>query len=368
MPVAQNRLQLVLRVAESFAIGAAGGATFIWAGFPAGWISGSMLFSAVAALAGRPIFVPVWLARAFFIALGISIGAVATPDTLTGMATWPISIVAICLAMGCLTAATAFYLRRVHGWDTQVAVLAGSPGALSQVMVLATEYRLDMRGIAIVQTVRVVLLTIGLPAGLALFGLAGAARLPAGVSIVQAPGEFVVLVAAAVALALALFRIGFSGGLIFGPMLASAVLHGGGFVHVVMPPWFVYAAMVALGTIAGSRFTNTPAREVLSYLGAAIGSFAVAIIVAAGFALAITLLLKLPAPGVIIAYAPGSVDAMMVMALALQLDPVFVGAHHLARVFLVSLMMPLIVRWAAPPGVKPIAPPRPKPRSDGIDD
>src|SRR5262249_6749953 len=148
-----------------------------------------------------------------------------TPDMLVGMATWPISIVAICFAMGCLTAATAFYLRRVHGWDTQVAVLAGSPGALSQGMVLAAEDRLHLRGSAIVQTVRVGLLTIGLPAGLALFGLVGAARLPAGVSIMQAPGEFVVLVAAATVLALALFQLGFSGGLIFGPMLVSAVLH-----------------------------------------------------------------------------------------------------------------------------------------------
>jgi hypothetical protein len=53
---------------------------------------------------------------------------------------------------------------------------------------------------------------------------------------------------------------------------------------------------------------------------------------------------------------------MMVMALALQVDPVFVGAHHLTRVFLVSLTMPLVVRWTAPPGVTPLPPPRPKPR------
>jgi membrane AbrB-like protein len=364
----RNYIQPLRNVAESFAVGAAGGAVFTLAGFPAGWIAGSMLFSAVAALAGRPILVPTWLARAFFIALGISIGAVATPETVVGMATWPISIMVICLAMMCIAAATAFYLTRVHGWDKQVAVLAGSPGALSQVMVLAAEYRLDLRGIAIVQTARVIMLAIGLPAGLALFGHVGPAQLAVGLPIAQAPGEFAVLVIGSTLLGLLLFRLGFSGGLIFGPMLVSAVLHGGGFVHVTLPPFVVYSAMVALGTIAGSRFTNTPFREVLSYLGAAIGSFAVAITVAAGFALITTTLLALPTAGVVIAYAPGSVDAMMVMALALQVDPVFVGAHHLTRVFLVSLAMPLVVRWAAPPGVTPLPPPRPKPRSDGIDD
>src|SRR5262245_28837270 len=201
MQPARQYIQPILRLIESLAIGATGGALFTFAGFPAGWIAGSMLLSAGGALAGRPNYVPTWVALAFFIALGISIGAVATPETLRGMTTWPLSLVMICIAMVGITAATAFYLTRVHGWSTQTAVLAGSPGALSQVMVLATEYGLDLRGIAIVQTARVVLLGIGLPAGLMLFGHVGAARLPTGLSIVQAPGQFVVLVIAATVLA-----------------------------------------------------------------------------------------------------------------------------------------------------------------------
>ena len=49
-----------------------------------------------------------------------------------------------------------------------------------------------------------------------------------------------------------------------------------------------------------------------------------------------------------IAFAPGSVDAMMLLALALNLDPVYVGAHHLARIFYVSLTMPLVARRSVP--------------------
>jgi uncharacterized membrane protein AbrB (regulator of aidB expression) len=48
---------------------------------------------------------------------------------------------------------------------------------------------------------------------------------------------------------------------------------------------------------------------------------------------------------VIVAYAPGAVDAMMILALALALDPVFVGAHHLARVFMVSLALPILAHY-----------------------
>jgi uncharacterized membrane protein AbrB (regulator of aidB expression) len=37
---------------------------------------------------------------------------------------------------------------------------------------------------------------------------------------------------------------------------------------------------------------------------------------------------------------------MMLLALALNLDPVYVGAHHLTRIFFVSLAMPLLARRA----------------------
>jgi uncharacterized membrane protein AbrB (regulator of aidB expression) len=35
---------------------------------------------------------------------------------------------------------------------------------------------------------------------------------------------------------------------------------------------------------------------------------------------------------------------MLLLALALHLDPVFVGAHHVARFLLVSLTIPLVVQ------------------------
>jgi uncharacterized membrane protein AbrB (regulator of aidB expression) len=106
--------------------------------------------------------------------------------------------------------------------------------------------------------------------------------------------------------------------------------------------------MVGLGSVAGSRFTGTPFREILRYLGAAIGSFFVSIGITAAIALTVTMLLSLHVGDVIVAYAPGSIDAMMILALALHLDPVFVGAHHLARMFTVTLALPLIVHVLAP--------------------
>src|SRR6266581_4672983 len=70
---------------------------------------------------------------------------------------------------GLMSVAATAYLRLLHGWDPLSALLGASPGSLGQAMALSAEFGADIRGIAIVQTVRVLLITLGLPAGLALF-------------------------------------------------------------------------------------------------------------------------------------------------------------------------------------------------------
>ena len=363
-----DRFTAVRHLAETLAIAAAGGAALGLIGVPAGWLSGSILAVAGASLAGRPMLIPTFLMRAIFVLIGISLGAVVTPETLHGMATYPVSIAVLILAMALISVGGAGYLRLIHRWDNVDAYLAAAPGGMSQVLALGAELGGDLRAIAIVQSIRVVVIAVGLPAGLSMLGLVGQAppRVTGGLSI-GVLDELAILVAASTVVAIIAYRIRFPGGLLFGAMLTSAVLHGSGLIHAVMPWWAANTAMVAMGAITGSRFANTPLRMLLNFVGAAFGSFAVAVTIAAAFAAVLISVLSLRAAEVMIAFAPGSVDAMMLLALALNLDPVYVGAHHLTRIFFVSLTMPLVARRTArslkirsePPKQLPKQPPKP---------
>ena len=363
-----DRFTTVRHVAETLAIAAAGGAALGLIGVPAGWLSGSILAVAGASLAGRPMLIPTFLMRAIFVLIGISLGAVVTPETLHGMATYPVSIAVLILAMALISIGGAGYLRVIHRWGNVDAYLAAAPGGMSQVLALGAELGGDLRAIAIVQSIRVVVIAVGLPAGLSMLGLVGQAppRVTGGLSI-GVLDELAILVAASTIVAIIAYRIRFPGGLLFGAMLTSAALHGSGLIHAVMPWWVVNTVMVAMGAITGSRFANTPLRMLLNFVGAAFGSFAVAVTIAAAFAAVLISVLSLRAAEVMIAFAPGSVDAMMLLTLALNLDPVYVGAHHLTRIFFVSLTMPLVARRTArslkirsePPKQLPKQPPKP---------
>jgi hypothetical protein len=333
-----------LRAGETLSIAAIGGVTLTWLGFPAGLVTGSLLGVAVAALAGRPMSVPVPLSRVISVLVGISLGAVVTPETLKGLATFPLSVAVLAVSTLCMIVATASYLRFVHGWDALSALLGASPGALAQVMVLSAEYKADLRAIAIVQTMRVVALTIGIPAGLSLFGLTAEGGIMArlGGAGPASLAELALLVGVSTVSALAVWRLRLPGGLMFGAMLGSGILHGGGFIAAALPWWVVSAAVIGIGAVTGSRFANTDPRTLLRFLGPALGSFAVAFAIASLFVLLLTALLAVPIADAVVAFAPGAQDTMMVLALALHLDPVFVGALHLSRFLLVSLLVPFL--------------------------
>jgi membrane AbrB-like protein len=351
IPVASPQRELAY-VAETLLIATVGGVGFYLVGFPGGLVSGSMLTVAVAALAGRPVRIPLLLARLCFVLVGILLGAVVTPATLKGVATWPLSVALLVVAAICMMTATTCYLRVVHHWDLLSALLGASPGSMAQVMALSAEFEADVRGIAIVHVMRVLLIVLGLPAGLALFGLTVEPVLSTRGVLESSLVELAILIAVASLAALMMLRIRFPGGLMFGAMAGSGFLHGADLIHVSLPWWAGSAAVLTLGAVAGARFANTSPRMLLGYLGAAFGSFAVATAVAASFALLVVALLPFRIADVIVAFAPGAQDTMMVLALAMHLDPVYVGAHHLARFLAVSFSVAVVARRLVDRGQK----------------
>ena len=337
----------LLRGAETLLIAAAGAAAFTWLGMPAGMVTGALLCVGVAALLGRPMLVPLPLARVISVLVGISLGAVVTPETLRGVTAFPLSLAVLTVSTICMIVATTSYLRLVHGWDARSAVCGASPGGLAQVMTLSAEYGADLRAIAIVQVMRVVLLTIGIPSGLALFGLSARETITQRAGLPPASfAELVILIAVSAAAAFIMARARLPGGLLFGAMIGSGFLHGAGYIKSGLPFWIVAMAVVGIGAFTGARFANTAPRLLARYIWAGLGSFAVALSIASAFVLLLATLLSVRVADAVVAFAPGAQDTMMVLALSLHLDPVFVGVHHLWRFLLVSLSLPLQVRRA----------------------
>ncbi len=327
---------------ETLAIGTAGGLLFLWAHLPGGLISGAMFATGIDAIAGRQLAVPAIITQAVLVVLGISLGSVVSRQLIAHLSTYPITIALLALSTFCATFGSSLYLQRIHGWDRTSAFLAGSPGALSQITMLAVERGANLPAIAVVQTVRVIILTAALPMVLALTGVAPSTS--SAITLTEAPPmQLVALVAASLALSLILRILKFPASWMFGAMIASSVLHGADLVDGGVPPWVRSAALVGIGALIGSRFARMKPRVLLGHINAALGSFAVAIAVCGIFVAIIALTTNVRFSDTVVAFAPGAMDAMLALALTLHIDPIFVGAHHLSRFVFVTVATPGIV-------------------------
>src|SRR5258708_4561932 len=342
MPLALPSRSQILNLLETLVIGVAGGALFWWAELPGGLISGAMIAVATAGIAGRQMGLPQPIAHVILMTLGLSLGAMVSRALIRNLRAYPLTIALLAAATFCATFGSSLYLQRIHGWDRTSALLAGSPGALSQIVMLATEKNADVAGIAVVQIMRVIILTAMVPLLLAATGMMGHGPLPSR-GAAAAPLALAELAAMGVAVSLLLRWLNFPASWMFGAMLGSSVLHGAGWVDGTLPQWAYITALIGIGTLIGSRFGKIRPRTILSHIGAALGSFAVAVAISAAFVAAIALTTHVKFSDIVVAFAPGAMDAMLALALTLHIDPVFVGAHHLSRFIFVSIATPGIV-------------------------
>ena len=103
-------------------------------------------------------------------------------------------------------------------------------------------------------------------------------------------------------------------------------------MHGRFPQPLVISGFIATGAVIGARFRGTSLDTVRRTVPGAAASVLLALAISALVAAFGAWLLGLPFGQLWLAYAPGGVEAMAAMALALSLDPAFVGAHHVLQI------------------------------------
>jgi membrane AbrB-like protein len=346
LPASWHRMPRPAATIFTLAMATLGGAIFAFLNLPAAWLAGSLVAVSGLALAGVPVHVPDLLRRVIFVVLGISLGAAVTPETVAGIRTWPITLSLLALSLPVTMAAVMLYLRYISGWNYREALYASAPGALSAVLAMAAEAKVDVRQVAFAQTVRVFFLIAALPGLLLAAGLSPSTGIvpPAAAMHPGSLNDILIMVGTGIAAALLAEKLGLPGGLLVGPMVVNAFLHGSGYVQAGVPEVLLIISFVVLGGFTGARFLGTTPSMIRRLLIDSIGAFVVALVVCILFALAAAWIAGEDTGKTIVAFAPGGLEAMTILAFLIGLDPAFVGAHHLARFVLIALVLPFAAR------------------------
>ena len=332
-----------VRAVGALGLGTAGGFVFDAFDLPLAWMIGAMVATAAAAVCRARIRVPYGLRSAMVMVLGIMLGSAFDPTILDQLGRWSITLASLILFILICIAVGFCYLRWIAGYDPVTSYFTAAPGGFNEMLIVGAALGGDERTIALSHSARVMLVVFTIPIWFQLFAdyeAAARAQDFVGLGDLAAGDALLLAVCAAggpVALAM---RI--PAAWLVGPMVLSAAFHLVGWTDSRPPDLLIAIAQIVVGSYIGCRFVGVAPRRVGETALVAAGLTILLLGVTVAFALGLNHLTGIPTTDLVLAFAPGGLAEMSLVALALDVDAAFVSTHHLFRIVIIILFAPAL--------------------------
>ena len=347
-----NYLHDLRKLGLTFSLALATGWVFLHLGMPAPFMMGSLfgvwiLGSAMPKL--RPhLGVARWFHVPVVLGLGVFIGSFFRGDIIAKSLAYAPTVMTMMGVTLLVTAISYAFLRRLRGYDKPTAMLCAIPGGQAEIIVVARELVEKDYVVALFHLTRVVFVFISTP--LLLGAVKGQDAVDQSNDLLQSmpmltdltPHQLVSFFGIAMGgYALArLARIPMPH--LLGPVILSAGCHAIGVIDVPRIFEFVMLAQLAIGGGVGARLAQVRFGELMGYLKDAIANTTLILIIYFTAAVMVAYLLNLDLMGVWLAFVPGGLYEVTLLAVIFGFDIAFIAFHHTIRVMLIFTIMPYL--------------------------
>ena len=320
------------------------GSLFGWGlALPAPFLIGPVIVSTLLAILRTAFSVPEQIKQISFILIGISVGSNVTPEALLSISRWPFSILIMILSVITIILLCKKILQNFFGMDKKSSLLASTPGHLSFVLMLGTETKADTTKIAIIQSIRVLALTIITPVIVVLYS--GSELNDANLQReIMNSGSLVVLCLLSIIGGLLLKVLNFPAPFLIGAMLISALSHGINLTPGYVPNLLEGIAFAILGTVIGARIVGVEMKSLKSCLVSGLTITLAGVFICFLGTSIIYKITGIPFIHIFIAIAPGGLETMVAMGGLVDAEPTYVAFHHVMRLFFIALIIPIILK------------------------
>jgi membrane AbrB-like protein len=336
--------QWILLIALSAGIGA----FLLWLHAPAALMLGPLIAAMMLAAGGGRVRFPL---PPFVVAQGI-IGCLIArmvPLTIIGdiLDHW-LHFTAGVLFVVAASSLLGWLMTRLHMLPGTTALWGTSPGAASVMTIMAESYGADIRLVAVMQYLRVVLVAAIAALVAKLFGVS-ASQGPAAIvwfpPIAWLPLAETLALAVAGPLVARALRI--PAGAFLVPMVAGIVLTHFGWLAIELPAWLLAASYALVGWNIGLRFT----RPLLIHAARALPRIVACTLLLIALCGLVALMLVYGA-GVdpltaYLATSPGGSDSIAIIAASTNVDVSFVMAMQTVRMIAVLFLAPVLTKFIA---------------------
>jgi membrane AbrB-like protein len=335
-------------VCLALSLGGLGGAIAFYLTLPLAWMIGAMLATTAAALLGAPIRMVGGLRTIMVAVLGVLLGSSFEPAMIERLASWSLSLSALLVYTALAGLVALAVLRRLAKYDPITAYFAAMPGGLSEMILVGGAMGGDERVISLSHAARVLIVVMIIPFAFRALYPGVASAIPMGAGTALTALDFALLAACGLFGYLLARMLKIPAAAVVGPMVLSGAVHLAGWTSAHPPVTLSALAQVVIGSAIGCRFAGTELRLVVNALRNALAATAALLLVTLVVAGVVHIMTDLPFASLVLAFSPGGLAEMSLIALALDIDPAFVATHHVVRIFLVVVLAPLVFRlWCA---------------------
>jgi membrane AbrB-like protein len=315
---------------------------------PAAVLLGCMAAAMLLSVHELQVRVPTWLFAAAQGIVGCLVARSLKPSILVPIvADWPI-FVASTVSVIAASSLLGWILMRRQVLPGTTAVWGLAPGAATAMILMSDSFGADMRLVAFMQYLRLIMVTIVASAISRLW--TGSTSVPVVGTQWFPPtawGALAGTLAVALPGAALAYRLRIAAGPMLVPLALGVTLQGAGVLTIELPPPLLAAAYAIIGWSVGLRFT----RPILAHAARALPRVVLSIFALIGICMALAALLT--AIGGIdpltayLATSPGGADSVAIIASSSRVDVPFVMAMQLARFIMVLVIGPRVSRMIA---------------------
>lgn len=318
---------------------------------PAAFLLGPMIAAIVLAVRDSKVAIPepIWM-----LAQGVVGCMIATsiPLSILGELSrdWPIFVAGV-VSVIVAACSLGLLLAKLQVLPGTTAIWGSFPGAASAMTIMSGDFGADMRLVAFMQYLRVVI--VSATASLVARIWTGQSS-TSPVDIAWFPPidwlPFGVTMALIVICYFITRRIKLPGGIFLLPMVIAVVLQNAGLSEIELPPWLLAASFALLGWTVGMRFSRDILMHAMRALPRVLGSIFALILTCGVFAAALVHFAGVDPLTAYLATSPGGADSVAIISASSNVDVPFVMAMQLARFLLILVAGPamarMVVRWS----------------------
>jgi len=311
---------------------------------PLAWMLGPMLTISIATLSGLKLEMPKLALSIILIILGLYIGNYIDEKLLKQTHEWiGTSAIMFIYILICIFFVSK-YLEKFANYEKKTSFFSAAPGGLGPLVMLAEHEKSDISQVATSHLIRLIVIITVFPFVVNQFSSEVTVIEKEFNFLNQNHYELIYLVIASIVLIFIFDKIKVPAPLLSGTLIASGILQISNITYYQLPTQSIDFGLLILGASVGCRFTGKTLNEIYSNTKHSIIATLLLVAFSLIAAFAATFVIDKNFFSLLLAYCPGGIYEVAVIAIAFDLDPEFVSFHHIIRLLMILFTVPIMVK------------------------